>query len=241
MSTYKDRIAAGLCGKCGAERDDEGSLCKICREQARQRAAEKRVRNRAGGACLNCGRPTKSGSRCEACKSSAKASRERSTKRRKESGQCVACSNPAKKDCTLCQSCIDKRSKVSSEHYARRKAAGLCRFCESEPAVPGGSLCQYHREKYSDYRLQIKLEVLDAYGGPFCALCGADDFNVLEIDHIEGGGRKHLREIGLQSSGYSFYLWLRRNEYPEGFRVLCPTCNKAAHYEKIGGGDYSRQ
>jgi hypothetical protein len=50
----------------------------------------------------------------------------------------------------------------------------------------------------------------------------------LEIDHAEGGGNQHRRKIGWSR----LYHWLKRNNYPEGFRVLCPTCNRKAHKGK---------
>jgi hypothetical protein len=127
----------------------------------------------------------------------------------------------------MCQKCIDDRSAVSSEHYHRRKAAGLCSFCNNPP-VAGKSMCERHQKLYKDYRFQTKMETMEAYGGPVCVECGNDDADVLEIDHIEGGGRKHFREEGI-TGGYSFYLWLKQHGYPPGYRVLCPTCNKKAH------------
>jgi hypothetical protein len=49
----------------------------------------------------------------------------------------------------------------------------------------------------------------------------------LAIDHIDGGGEKHRRTIsdGKRLCGLSFYLWLKRNNWPSGFRVLCHNCN----------------
>lgn len=94
-------------------------------------------------------------------------------------------------------------------------------------------MCAYHKEKYKDYRMQVKLDAMEAYGGPQCSLCPCDDVEILEIDHIDGGGNEHRREIGKghlgAGSGYNFYLWLRQNAYPKGFRVLCPSCNKKAY------------
>lgn len=230
MSLYTDRIAQGLCGMCGAE-DPRGKVCGSCKEKARVRAADKRAKNAATG-CLGCGNPTNGGSRCEACKAAAKISRDKTTEKRKREGKCVACPNDAKLGCTLCQTCIDKRSAVSSEHYRRRKDAGSCRFCDSPPEVPGGSLCGYHRELYKEYRLETKLDAFDAYGGPVCCLCGEDRVELLEIDHTNGGGNKHRASLNMEGGGYSFYLWLKRNNYPPGFRVLCPTCNKQAYKVK---------
>jgi hypothetical protein len=229
---YKERVEAGLCGKCG-EKVESGSLCPKHREEARKRAAEKRARNRATGKCHNDNRPAVSGGKCQVCIDNAKASRKRVVTKRKAAGLCTECGKPAKDGCTLCQKHIDDRSAVSSRHYARRKEAGLCRFCNRQPAAPSGSLCEYHQGKYQDYRFQLKLEVLDAYGGPTCsAKCGIADPEILEIDHIDGGGRKHFRELGI-TGGYQFYLWLRREGFPPGFRVLCPTCNKKAYREAL--------
>lgn len=228
MSLYKDRIARGQCGGCGQPNNNGGSLCDECKEKSKQRAQAKRSVNKAANGCLDCGQPVTSGRRCDKCKLKQTESRKRTAERKKRLGICTVCPNAAKEGCTLCQSCIDKRSATSSEHYFRRKKAGLCRFCDSEPAEPGSSLCAYHREKYKDYRLDLKLEVLDAYGGPICVGCGNDDVTILEVDHIDGGGRRHRIEIGVHG-GNEFYLWLKRNGFPPGFRILCPICNKKAH------------
>ncbi|HYT41037.1 MAG TPA: hypothetical protein VEP90_01705 [Methylomirabilota bacterium] len=67
------------------------------------------------------------------------------------------------------------------------------------------------------------------YGGetPTCACLGCretiDQF--LCIDHINGGGNDHRKEI--KRNGAAFYQWLRTNSYPEGFQVLCHNCNMA--------------
>lgn len=43
-----------------------------------------------------------------------------------------------------------------------------------------------------------------------------------EIDHINGGGTKHRKQIGSH-----IYNWIKNNEFPEGFQVLCFNCNLA--------------
>ncbi len=44
----------------------------------------------------------------------------------------------------------------------------------------------------------------------------------LSIDHINGGGSKHRKELG--GGGTKFYRWLKKHNYPEGFQVLCMNC-----------------
>jgi hypothetical protein len=53
--------------------------------------------------------------------------------------------------------------------------------------------------------------------------CGFSDINALSIDHINGGGSRHRRELSI-SSGSSFYRWLEINDFPEGFQTLCMNC-----------------
>lgn len=80
------------------------------------------------------------------------------------------------------------------------------------------------REVQKRYRLKRRQDVLVAYGGK-CACCGEAQNEFLSIDHIDGGGREHRRQIGTGAN--VLYHWLRKNDYPEGFRVLCHNCNAA--------------
>lgn len=57
-----------------------------------------------------------------------------------------------------------------------------------------------------------------------CALCGFDDFDCLTIDHIYGGGHKHMKQ--LKKEGTNLQLWLKKNNYPDGYRVLCWNCQQ---------------
>ena len=228
MSLYKDRIAKGLCGGCGELNEEPSSLCKTCKEKSRKRTEAKRKSRKENNACLDCGKPADNGSRCKGCAAKQSSGQRRRVDQRKEDGLCVqGCGKPVKPGCTMCQEHIDQLSATSSKHYHRRKEAGTCRFCDKARA-PGRVLCPYHVKVYHGYRDQTKLEALEAYGGPICAGCSSTDFEVLQIDHINGGGRKHFEAEGI-TGGYNFYCWLRRHDYPKGFRVLCANCNHKAH------------
>jgi len=50
------------------------------------------------------------------------------------------------------------------------------------------------------------------------------DVRVLTIDHIDDFGGAHRREIGHRESGTFFYRWLIENKLPDGFQVLCMSC-----------------
>lgn len=61
-----------------------------------------------------------------------------------------------------------------------------------------------------------------------CARCGESRLQCLDVDHIDGGGRNHRKQVG---RGYGFYCWLRRNGLPIGYRVLCANCNRKSALE----------
>lgn len=74
----------------------------------------------------------------------------------------------------------------------------------------------------------IREEVLVAYGGkrPICRCCKESTKEFLAIDHKNGGGSKHLKELKLRGSG--FYRWLKQNGFPKkDFQILCHNCNFA--------------
>jgi len=68
----------------------------------------------------------------------------------------------------------------------------------------------------------MKAEVVAAYGG-YCKCCGESAHEFLTIDHVNGGGSQHRKQVGSQ-----FYSWLKRQGFPkEGYRLLCMNCNFA--------------
>jgi hypothetical protein len=81
------------------------------------------------------------------------------------------------------------------------------------------------REKLNVYHNSrnrfLRIEAIKHYGGK-CACCGETVIEFLQIDHINGGGHKHRKENG---NGNSISGWLRKNNYPSGFRILCSNCN----------------
>ncbi len=88
-----------------------------------------------------------------------------------------------------------------------------------------------HKRSVKKYLLGLRMAALTAYspGTPRCACCGTSYLEFLAIDHENGGGGAHRRQIGV-AAGSSFYRWLKTNGYPEGFRVLCHNCNASRGY-----------
>lgn len=86
---------------------------------------------------------------------------------------------------------------------------------------------------------KIRLECLQYYSGkdiPECRCCGETLLAFLQLDHINGDGAAHRREIGMRQGveeqthqvkigGNGLPYWLKKHGYPEGFQVLCANCN----------------
>jgi hypothetical protein len=110
----------------------------------------------------------------------------------------------------------------------------FCSKCRKEKNVISFSYREKHKKDYNEkqrgyarkYRKINKKLVFTHYGGnpPKCACCGESHMEFLAIDHINGGGNKQ-RKQGL--NGHTLYAWLIKNNYPEGYRVLCHNCNLA--------------
>ena len=86
----------------------------------------------------------------------------------------------------------------------------------------------YIKSRNKEYRLRYRELAIEYYsnGRKICACCNEKVQQFLTIDHIDGGGNKHRKLIGI-AGGHNFYYWLKRNNYPEGYQVLCMNCNHA--------------
>jgi hypothetical protein len=165
------------------------------------------------------------------------------TARYRALGLCTACGGQreeGKLKCTKCLLAFQERHKA---FYQEKIAKGLCVSC----AKPNDNLprvvCLACKLKARAYIDRQKLAAFQAYGGPRCACCGEAIFQFLTIDHINGDGASHRKTVAASKkpsrrktngwkapnngSGVSMYTWLRQNNYPPGFRVLCMNCNCA--------------
>jgi len=121
--------------------------------------------------------------------------------------------------------------------------------CKECSARKSREYCRTHRKEKNEYqrirylnnseqikksksldRLKVKEEVLRHYGGgvPKCSCCKIVGSVFLNVDHIDGGGTQHVKNLGLKG-GTDFYRWLRKSGYPGGYQVLCFNCNFAKH------------
>jgi hypothetical protein len=79
----------------------------------------------------------------------------------------------------------------------------------------------------------LKYNVMKHYSVPIphCKCCGENELEFLTIDHIYNNGKEHRKSLG--SGGKSLYDWLKKNNYPEGYDVLCMNCNMNKRFNEI--------
>ena len=119
------------------------------------------------------------------------------------------------KTCRIC-----KTEKPETDFYSDKKRL-VCKKCKNKPTV----------KTSRDYRVKLKEEVLRHYSPTLKCSCKNCPYpypgiDFLSLDHIDGKG-DHGREIRRR-----LYQWIKNNNYPEGFQVLCYNCNFAKRGNK---------
>ncbi len=102
----------------------------------------------------------------------------------------------------------------------------LCYNCNQKKYLK-----RFKKDSYSRITLywqRIKLSVKEKYGNK-CAVCGCNDIEILQLDHVNGGGNAERRELGKGRKGVGarkIYkkLYDEPNTLPE-YRLLCSNCN----------------
>jgi hypothetical protein len=146
----------------------------------------------------------------------------------------------------------------------RKKYGNICRLCynEKHAKFQKTKSCEYylkHKENRDEYnrkkreenpKLQnffsnrsyhkTRLEVIAHYSPDIsCVKCGfKNHIAALSIDHIDGSGNEMRRNV----KGHSqIYRWLKKNEYPEGYQVLCMNCQFIKKHENNECTTYLRK
>lgn len=110
--------------------------------------------------------------------------------------------------------------------YQRRWKADNLEKCRADARKRYHSKPQEWRDaqvlKNKKNRQRMRLEALEHYGGE-CVCCGETIKEFLCFDHINNNGSEHRKKM----KDRSIAPWLKRNNYPKGFQVLCHNCNIA--------------
>lgn len=244
------RIANNLCVRCGTNPPTQGhQQCDRCRAYvaacyARSTASKRSIikKQRVLTGKCRCGKPARTGSTsCEHCLTSQSKSAKNRADKALAHGFCAKCkTHPVKPGHHHCPDCLEIRRLKQIEKRSQCKVAGICRSCSARPHMPDHTLCAKCRLQRLEHYCSLKRNAFNAYGGPICRCCGETIFEFLTIDHIDGGGSKHRQIIG-----NAIYRWLKHNNYPPGFQVLCFNCNaskggagECPHKRALTGTDY---
>ncbi len=143
-------------------------------------------------------------------------------------------------DCIKCgQKLTDEEMKDYERNYIR-----TCKSCRSKYNKDwrknNPDKVKHNAQKHStknsaktrayqrQYARNIKKKVMHHYSpNGTCQWPGCDWNNIdaLSIDHINDNGVQHRRtlykEKGRRGGGNRFYLWIIKNNFPEGLQVLC--------------------
>ena len=123
--------------------------------------------------------------------------------------------------------------------FQKKPQRFLCKFCSKERVKRWGkehsevirkTAHKWYLENRTrmldldrENRHKIRKRILEHYshGNLKCECCGETHFEFLTVDDIEGKVHKNKKLLG----GSGFYVWLEKQNFPEGFRVLCMNCN----------------
>jgi hypothetical protein len=109
---------------------------------------------------------------------------------------------------------------------------------QSESTLSGGSTLSIRRKPVAEKRKyfsawerkrqsQWRTRLLMFMGGE-CTKCQNNDYRVLQIDHVHGGGSKDRRENPVSSA---FNMAKKVFAKPDDFQLLCANCNWIKRYD----------
>jgi len=136
------------------------------------------------------------------------------------------------KHCHKCNTTLS----ISCFHKNKSRKDGLATACKKCRNIQN----KEYRHRYPEKRYQrekkdkeaIKIEVFEHYSEEEikCTRCSFSDLRALTIDHINGGGSEHRKQLGIRG-GTQFYRWIKNNDYPKEFQILCMNCQWIKRHE----------
>jgi|ERR1700688_1933691 len=119
-----------------------------------------------------------------------------------------------------------EKNKDEIRAYMKAYNKTYCEEHKEEIKIKKAKYHVIHKEKQNENSrrncYKYKKICVNEYGlSGGCVCCGETELSFLSIDHIKDNG---ARDREIHGSGTSFFLWLIKNNFPEGFQTLCCNC-----------------
>ena len=122
-----------------------------------------------------------------------------------------------------------KKTGYSTIYYQRNKEK-----LRSQSRLLYAALSQEKRIRYAEIkrasRLKLKLELFEKMGGK-CSKCGFSDHRALQIDHINGGGTKDIKNHKTVLR-YQKSVLFSVESGEKKYQILCANCNWIKRFER---------
>ena len=118
-----------------------------------------------------------------------------------------------------------RASEKGSQKYRERMREYMIayrqRYKQSDSYQP-----EEERRKWREQHKRVREKAIECLGGKQCVNCGCNEFSLLEINHINGGGRKEAKT----KQNRQLYREIINGKVDlSDYNVLCRVCN-ALHY-----------
>lgn len=138
----------------------------------------------------------------------------------------------------VCSKCAIWKTRENFHLYsaAKSKMRSACKVCLSKPRTKF-KMSKEEALRRNHERTKRKKEKLVRHyskGTMKCESCGFSDIRALNIDRIDNSGHEHRKTVD------NVYDWLIRENFPEGFAVLCSNCNWKKHLRQSGYLNYTK-
>ena len=131
-------------------------------------------------------------------------------------------------------------NKVSAEEKRKHHTEWVQNWYKNHPEKYATS--GIHRADYKDVGYpKLRVSILTLLGGK-CSKCGVDNYRILQVNHLDGGGRQEISEWTNRTAFYRAVL--KKKRAVDDLNLLCCNCNILYEHEqgrrKIGHPMHSR-
>lgn len=189
-----------------------------------QRGIRRQEAAKQNGVCIQCHKhpPRPHRTTCAACAQKMSDYGRERRRIRKASGLCIYCGEKSITSGSGCKQCRVTKDSYNKTRRSKLRLSNLCWQCR-RPAH-NKSLCDACRARIRLKDLEEKVRAMRVYGNGSCSCCGECHLSFLSLDHVNGGGNRHRKQLG---GSANIYKRLRQLGYPKDppLAVLCFNCN----------------